>query len=301
MARNTLSLNKNKNKNKGSDVEFIDDTLDVTDSVAEAAALKAEADKLEKHLANGDDEDRAALAQLALRKFQPSPYCRQLIELAVLNQCNEPSPALDADAREKAKFRKEILELARHDVGMAASLIAQTAPLEDVPNMNYSLVFNVGKSALFVANNHYRRALDPKANWSFEEFVDQREHQREAPYGLERDSITFEDDVELMKNTYFGGETPDEQVLQGLRDAHEFLYLIAQSFGWDSEDGMPYMYDMQPDGSFKPVYDAEHALDLFEVKRAAARIKREAAQAEARAKTIKNAAALAAKLFARSA
>lgn len=295
MARNTLSLNKNKPATSAAAPhDFIDDTLDVTDAM-EAKAL---ADKLEAHLANGDDEDRAALAQLELRKFKPNVYTRQLTELAILNLCNEPSPKLDAAARDKAKFRKDLLEATGHDLPIACAIIAQTTDHRDAPGAIYSLCFNVVKAALFVANMHYRRALDPKADFDLEQFVDRREDEREAPYGLQRDSITFADDIVLLKAETFD-DAPDNVILEGLRDVKLFCSLIAESFGWQSDEDMPYMFDAQPDGSFRPVFDAETALDMSEVKRLAARARREAEQAEQRRKTIAQASALMATLYKR--
>ena len=292
---NKLSLkNRNSKKNDDAAKAFVDDMLDITETLD----VKAEADKLEAHLANGDDDDRAALAALELRSFQPSIYCRTLVELAVENLCNEPSAKLDEIARDKAKFRKEILEVARHDIGVACSFIAQTAPLDDVPNLIYSLCFNVVKAAVFLGNIHYRRLLDPKADFDLEQFIDQREEHREKPYGLEADSVTLVEDIRVLKSAWFN-EAPEQLVLDGIRDVHLFMGLIATSFGWEDENGMPYMYDMQPDGSFKAIYDVSHAVDMIEVKRQAARIKREAEAAEARRVTVARAARLAESFFAR--
>lgn len=301
MARNTLSLNKNKGKKKNETVEFVDDTLDITDTVAEAAAVKAEADRLEAHLANGDEQDRAALALLELRTFQPNVLTRQLIELAVLNQCNEPSAKLEGDAREKALWRKEMLELSGHDIGKCCALIAESAPLNDAPALVFSVCYNTCKALTFVTNSLYRKCLDPKADWDLEQFVDRREQERDAPYGLERDSETFEGDITILKSRIYVN-APENVLLDAMEEARMFLSLMTEAFGFFMEDAggmLPFMYDAHPDGTFKPVYDAELALDATEVKRLASRAKREVEQAEARKKTLDMAKKVAAGLFAR--
>ena len=122
----------------------------------------------------------------------------------------------------------------------------------------------------FVGNMAYRRALDPKSDFDLEQFVDYREEERSAPYGLEPQGM-FD-----VNDAMYEGQADHEIVFNALEECHILLQLLTEMCGWDPEQPMPYVVRQNKDESFEQIHSLEECLDLMEIRYKESRAKRAA-------------------------
>lgn len=198
-------------------------------------------------------------AQRQIKQFTLSTLQKRLLAAACENVGSAKGNGLDAQARDEVLQRAALFTAFDNDLAKVLSQIAATVDTESAPGLAYSVCFAVQKACNFIANFWFRRALDPR-DGEGTPVHDYRE-QREAPYGL-------------------GAEEPAEEqryesVQEALEVLHIYLQLLTESFGWDPENPMPYLFVQEKDGRFTPMHDAGHVLDIMEVRAQTARAKRQ--------------------------
>lgn len=240
-----------------------DDTIDITQELADLEAQDRAADALEAHLAAEAKADPAEAANQRLAAFSLSPRAKDLLDKATENAMRNSGNGID-DESAKLKIKQMAELLAATDGDLSASLVALTDAMEvmELPNAVFSLCFSVQKAAIFIGNLQYRRALDPQ-DGEGTPVHDHREH-RDPPYGLGPDG---------------NDEDPVDAVRHAIEDVHLYLQLLTEAYGWDPERPMPFVYLAEKDGTFRPIYDVEQALDYLEIRRKQAQAKRAVKQA----------------------
>jgi hypothetical protein len=240
-----------------------DDTRDITEELADLEARDRAAQALEQHLAEKAKADPTEAASQKLAAFELSPKAKDLLDKAVENAMRNTGSGIEDDsARLKIKHMSELLAATDGDLSTALVAVAESMDALEVPNAIFSLCFGVQKAAIFIGNLQYRRALDPK-DGEGTPVHDYRDH-RDPPYGLGPDG---ED------------EDPVQVTLHAIEEVHLYLQLVTESFGWDPERPMPFVYLAEKDGTFKPLHDVEQALDYLEIRRKQAQAKRQVKQA----------------------
>lgn len=269
------------------------------DEVTEAALL-------EKHLT----EDPAGAAALTLETFKLSPASKRLLDRAADNVAKNKGGALpDEDAKAKAEGLSDLIEDCDNDIATAIDVLEDTVEDErELASMVYSLLYTVMKSAMFIGNLDYRRAIDPKGDFDLRAYLhghygiktkgedgnDPRELDDEMPTDARYESSPLEGqsghetsqerEMALLRQLY--GKDVDhefyaeEVIPMALEDLRLFFQLQTEAFGWNPEQPMPFCTEANPDGTFAPVTDVMRALDVTEIKRkesAAKRNKRQAA------------------------
>ena len=213
-------------------------------------------------------------AQTELKDFRLSVRTKLLLQTACENVASNTGNGIeDMVAREEIKSRAALFAAAKHSLVDVLKIIKASVGAESVPGMVYSTCFAVQKAANFVTNLSYRRALDPK-NGEGNPAHDHRDLP-DPPVGLGPDGdepLQFNDEVEHPDTT----ECRHTEILRAFEDLHLYLQLLCELHGWDTDAQMPYMFEMNLDGTFAPVWGAQQALDLMEVRSAASRLRRTA-------------------------
>lgn len=245
--------------------------------------LSSVASALEKEIEN----DPAAKAALELEGMELSPGAKSLLDRALDNLSKNKGENLpDADAKVVARLRSDLIEAAGNDLGLVLDVLVDSCGKpQEISGVVYSTCFNIVKAATFIANLDYRRYLDPRAEFDLsiytgskgEDGVDERdggrhgaadlreEDQDHAPIGLD---TPLDRELALLKSLYGEHiEDASEVFAQSLSDLRLFMQLTAESFGWDPNAGMPFMFVQEANGSFTPISDVHTALDVSEVKR----------------------------------
>ncbi len=273
----------------------VEDTVDVTeqhraslrdmdDLDDEVAALEAQVQREAKK----DPQVAAANAAEELRTFPMSRLASKLIDEAMVNVSNNTGANLpDEDARFKAAAQAALVKAAGCNLTDTVLFLSDAVEPTSIGNAVYSFCFQVMKACMFIGNMQYRRALDPSGEYDLEKYVDYREDQRTAPYGLGKD----------MPDEFDHGLEAFQQIERALQDIRDYLQLLSESFGWDPDQPMPFIFTSDDDGiTFKGVHDVGAALDITQVKSAASRAKRNQRQGDA---MLRAAAAARASLLAR--
>lgn len=279
-----------------------EDTIDVTDERVAMDDLKAEADKLEAHLAevkaNETDEERKVRE---FGEFKLTLRAKELLDRACENVgSNMGSNTMDEQSQKKIQERAALFAACNNNLADVVDAICEGLATEDpreASSVIYSTCFAVQKAANFIANLWYRRALDPVADQDLGGVpgvgtvvrddgttfaADRREEQREPPVGLGNDDPNA---GEL--DAAYDIRGPEDLVLEAHTDLHMYLQLVVEVFGWDPERPMPFCYVTEDNGAtFTPVFNAMQALDISEVKSRESRRRREARQTQALAAAI---------------
>ena len=241
-----------------------DDTVDITEQLAALERQDQAARLLEESLADDAKDDPAEAASQKLAGFALSPRAKDLLDKAVENAMRNTGSGIEDDsARQKIKQMAELLAATDGDLSAALIAVSESMEVTEVPNAVFSLCFSVQKAAIFLGNLQYRRALDPRDGEGVPAH-DHRDH-RDPPYGLGPDG---ED------------EDPVQAVIEAIEEVHLYLQLVTESFGWDPERPMPFVYLAELDGTFRPITDVEQALDYLEIRRKQAQAKRQVKQAQ---------------------
>ena len=277
MAKNTLTLN-NAPKAKGKSV----DTTDITEQKHAADAMSEELAKLEGEVAKPAPQTAAQ----KLGEFRLTHLAKALLDKACVNVSENTGSGLeDPVARDTAGTIAGIFADCGHDLSKVIdfTMEAMGEDAQAALTFIYKECYSVQKALNFIGNMAYRRALDPKQDFDLEQFVDYREDEREAPYGLEPLG-TWDDE---RGADHAGPSREDhELIFEALEDLHVYLQLITEAYGWEAVDisgrdnSMPYMYVMEPDETFRRIYGLEECLDIMEVKYKESRAKRAAKQLE---------------------
>lgn len=277
-----------------------EDTVDVTEQVAEHAELRREADALEATF----DETTRRLAE-----FKLSPRALKLLDAACVNVAsNMGSNAMDEAAQKQIQERAGLFAACDNDLVTVIDTIYDAlvkhaddaAGVKSAASTIYSTCFAVQKATNFVANLWYRRALDPVAdedlggaNRKVDGTVlredgtvfhaDQRAENRGSILGLGPDGEELTTVGNATEHDGIGGEWDDpvQNVVDAYAELHDYLQLLTEAFGWDAERAMPFLFVMRKDGGFDAVTDAIQALDIMEIKSKQSRAKRQIAQTQA--------------------
>lgn len=246
---------------------------------------------LEQHLSEERKEDPAGYAAEQLRGFALTLGAKSLLDRAMDSMAKNTGRNIqNADVAAEIAQRAALIEAAGGDLSIVLDALADSSGPLELPGVVYSMLYNVLKNALFIANIDYRRALDPKGDFDFAPYqprtidehlghgefaADQREEAHalsDAPIGCDS---TLDRQWWAMRALY--GDTFEDfadAIPRSLEDLRLFFQLTCESFGWDPENVMPYMNEQQPDGTFKSTTDVLLALDAQEIKRQVARKKR---------------------------
>lgn len=273
-----------------------DDYVDVTEQLEEQRMLEAAADKLEALIdaeqaqadaaraAETPDERfvrRIKEAQAKLGELKLRPMVLQLLEAACQNVAQSNGAGMpDEDARAEIQDRAALFAVCDGDLSAVLRTLADTLDSTSVPGQAYAACYAVQKAANFIGNMKYRAALatdeDRRAEGVMrgdevgQSFDDAH---RDAPPGLGADgeepldfgNVTEHADTTLRK---------DQEVLEAFEELHVYLQLLPEAFGWDADAPMPYLYVANKDGTFAPVWGAEHALDIMEIRSKESRARR---------------------------
>jgi len=248
----------------------VDDTVEVQQPDVTTEALQA----LEDHV---EQIPAPELAAARLEVFQMSRVAKTLLDRAMDNLSSNDGKgleAIDPVAAKRVAERAELASLCGGDIPTIIGFICDAIPVLRAENAIYTFLFSVQKAVNFVGSSWYRRALDPKADFDLEAFVDYREEERTAPMGLEPDG-EFE-----QNDRAYPTQEDHEVIFAALEEVHLYLQLLSESFGHDPEQPMPYMMVMEKDEKFTSIYDLQQALDALEIKRKANAAKREVQRAE---------------------
>ena len=202
-------------------------------------------------------------AQARVKAFELSPMQRRLLTAACENVANSKGTGLNDEARNEALNRAALFKACNNELKNVLIRITDSVPHAQCASLVYSVCFAVQKSANFVGNLWYRRALDPNDGEGTP--VHDYRDQREAPYGL-------------------GAEAPDsessyESIEEALEIVHIYLQLLTETCGWDPDSPMPYLFLAEKDGRFTPIHDVGHVFDIMEVRAQTARVKRQSVRA----------------------
>lgn len=257
--------------------------IDITDELAELEARERTAEALESHLATEAKDDPATAAAQRLGDFELSDLAKDLLARAIENASrNTGNGIADTQAKDKIRAVASLLQACELDLATTLLVLAESTPVLELPNIVYSVCFNIMKATAFIGNLQYRKALDPK-DGEGRPAHDYRDD-REAPYGLgpeHVDVITHED------------------VAQAVDDVRLYLQLLTEMYGWDPLNPMPFVYLQEKDGSFTPIHDVEQALDYLEIRRKESQAKRQERQTAALSTAAENAKAVLLRLAAR--
>lgn len=260
-SKNTLTL-KNAPKADGKAGE---DTADITESLK---ALEA-ADRLAEHV-EANPPSHAEVATDKLKEFRLSKVALALLDKALVNVAENTGRGLeDEQAKKQAQLLGGIVAVAEHDLSKAITFIIAAVPVEQAVGTIYSLCYSVQKAMNFIGNMAYRKALDPASDFDLEQFVDYREDEHAAPYGLQPEGEFTSNDRK------YEGQPDHEVVFDALEEVHIYLQLITEAFGWDATQPMPYMAVMNKDETFTQVHDLEQCLDAMEIRFKESRRKRQ--------------------------
>jgi len=220
-------------------------------------------------------ETSAETATTKLSDFRLTHVAKALLDRAVVNVSENTGKGLeDPLARDSAETLAGIFEASGHDLSKVIDFTLEA--MGDDPkaalNMIYKECYAVQKALNFIGNMTYRRALDLKGDFDLEAFVDYREENRSAPYGLEPLG-----DYDVNDQAYSGQED-HEIVLAALEEVHIFLQLITEAYGWEPEQMMPYAVVQEKDESFSQIHDLVECLDLMELRFKESRRKRQEKQ-----------------------
>jgi hypothetical protein len=216
---------------------------------------------------------RIKTAQQRVKQFELSPLVKRLLEAACRNVGESKGMGLGEEAKNEVLQRAALFAALDYKLTNVLLRIANDVEHESAPGLCYSVCFAVQKSANFIANLWYRRSLDP-ALGEGRPAHDYRE-QREAPYGLAPEEPEEDDS--------------HENVLQALDDLHIYLQLLTESFGWDADSPMPYLFVQEKDGRFTSIHRADQTMDITEVRAQTARVKRQERRAKGLAACLKGA------------
>lgn len=270
----------------------INDDTQYVDEEAEAG--KAEAAKLEAHLA----EDPASKAAMALADFDLSVGARSLIDRALDGLSKQTGANLeDKDAAADAKLRAQLVEASGNDLGVLLEALSAEGTPTEVAGAVYSLLYATLKGATFYANLDYRQATEMDfasgeatvEAW-FTRYVGDRyvtealghvvdgdvelppdgDSEREPPMGL---MTRREQQLTYLEEVYAASDIEDA-VIRSLEDVRLFFQLTAEANGWSPEQPMPYGNVRNVDGSYTPITDVQVAIDTAEINRKAAQVKR---------------------------
>lgn len=282
-----------------------EDTVDVTEQLAEQTELKREADALE---ASFDGTTKR------LAEFKLTPRTLKLLDAACVNVAsNMGSNSMDAPTQKQIQERAALFAACDNDLvtvidtiyGAIVTEAGNAAQVKSAASSIYSTCFAVQKAANFVANLWYRRALDPIAdddlagpNRKVDGTVlrddgqvfhaDRRQEDRGCIPGLGPDGEELTVVGNAVEHDGIGDEWTDpvQNVVDAYVELHDYLQLLTESFGWDPDRAMPFLFVMRKDGGFDPITDPTAALDVMEVKSKQSRAKRQIAQTAALAAAI---------------
>lgn len=271
----------------------------VRDEEAAAAQL------LEKHLT----DDPAGAAALQLSTFRMTPAARALMERAAANIAENKGENLpDEDARLKARETSDLIEDCDGDINAAIDALEATIKdPKELGSLVYSLLYSTMKSAMFLGNLDFRRAIDPKGDFDIRSYLhggkgigtkgedgnDPRDLTDEMPVdsryetspleGQSGHETTLERELANLRTLY--GKSvdhefyPEEVVPTALEDLRLFFQLTTESYGWNPDQPMPFTTEQNKDGTFDPIHDVMRALDVTEIKRQESRKRRNIKQA----------------------
>lgn len=276
-----------------------DDTVDVTESLAalemadrleqllEAEALAAQRpETADERFVRRIKEAQAKLGGLKVR-----PTTLALLRDACDNVAKSTGIGIeDKDAQRLVQDRAALFSACSCDLDAVVEVMSASIGVMELPGQLYSTCFAVQKAANFVANMKYRKALATdedrraelvEAGLAVGQSWDTAH--REAPCGLEpggEEPLNFDGVREHVDEQ----ELPHHDVLRSLEELHVLLQLIPEAHGWDADAPMPFLYVQERDGKFTPIWGAEHALDIMEVRSKesrARRVKRQSAGLQA--------------------
>lgn len=272
-----------------------EDTVDITEQQKAADKLSAELKALEEEVAKAVPETAAE----KLGDFRLTHLAKALLDKACVNVAENVGAGLeDPVAKDTAATIAGIFTDCDYDLSKVIDFTLEAMQDDPVAALTfiYKECYSVQKALNFIGNMAYRRALDPKQDFDLEQFVDYREEERSAPFGL--DPIGTWDDERradhedgIIRDAALGDEharpkDDHELILDALEDLHIYLQLITEAYGWEpvntagADNTMPYAYVMEKDESFRKIHSLEECLDIMEVKYKESRAKRAAKQLE---------------------
>lgn len=260
-----------------------------TASVAEDEARKDHVhdgiDAEIKALETAIDDDPAARAALELESFEITPGAKHLLDLALDNMSTNTGEGIDdPQARDSIKLRAALIEAANNDLGVVIEAMVDSCekPTDVAPTL-YSLLYNVVKSAGFYANLDYRRWCDPLQDFDLGAYgkagelddsnsSDPREDDPSAPDGLDH---RVDREIAFFRSLY-GAEVVEDGdvILAAWSDLRLFCQLTAESYGWEADSDMPFVFAQETDGTFTPITDVRTAIDVLEINRKKSRARR---------------------------
>jgi len=267
------------------------------DATNHDAPVEVETSLLEQHIKEERESDPAAFAAEQLSTFQLTPGAKSLLDRSLDNAAKNTGEGLeDPDARIEVQLRAAVIDAAGNDLNIAIEALTASSKPTEIASVVQSLLYNVLKGAVFIANIDRQRYLDPNADFDMTMYTDRREevspmdgqtgHTPQADWNLEELKVLYGRDFGATEDVF----------ATALEDLRLFFQLTVEAFGWDPDRPMPFGNVMEKDGSFTPIHDPEAALDQAEIKRQVSRAKRRdrtnttLAAAAARAKEIVRAA-----------
>jgi hypothetical protein len=211
-------------------------------------------------------------AQAALGEMRISPMTRGLLQAACDNVAKSTGVGIeDKDAQQLIQDRAALFSMCGCDLNAVIDVLSDNIGVAELAGQVYSTCFAVQKAANFIGNMKYRRALDAKDG----EGTPAHDHREasEPPCGLGSDGpepLEFDGTREHIDER----DLPHHDVLRAMEELHVLLQLIPEAHGWDADAPMPYLYVPHSDGTFTPVWGAEHALDIMEVRSKESRARR---------------------------
>lgn len=254
---------------------------DITDSV--------EASLLEQSIAEDRASNPAAFAAEQLTEFRLTPGAKSLLERSMDNLSkNNGTNIEDPDLKVQVQIRSGLIEAADNDLSIVLEALSTSAAPKEVPGMVYSMLYNVLKGAVFVANNDYRRYLDPRADFDITTYTgvsgrnetgkdrrdddgtsfaaDQREEHSPLE-GLTGHPTSLDYQMDALHQLYGRFcESEDDVIPCALEDLRLFFQLTAESFGWDPTSVMPFSNVLETNGTYTPINDPMQALDAQQIK-----------------------------------
>ncbi len=272
---------------------LVDDTTEVLPVHDLSAELKA----LEALDAEAQEEDPAGYAADKLEQFNLTRGAKTLLDRAMDNiSRNNGASIVDEDAKLDIQLRAELVSASGNDLSVLIESLTEETPFAEQGGVLYSMLFNILKGATFEANLDYRRFLDPSADFELvgymkpitarnengEDYRDQngefavdRREETSPLEGLSGFATRVEVMLEQARELYGHDVQCVEDVIPGaLSDLRYYFQLICESYGWDHERGMPFLFVTELDGGFTPIHDPMQALDTQELRRQAARAKK---------------------------
>lgn len=257
-----------------------DESVDNTSAVGEGTRVdeSTELYLLEAEVNAERREDPIGWAAEQLGEFRLTPGAEHLLDRALDNLANSTGIGIiDEAQREDILGRAQLIKATGNDLSIAIeAVVGSCGPLE-APGAVYSLLFNVLKAAVFIANLDLRRYLDPKQDNDLSMYMDKREEDRAPPYGY---ATRQEYEYAAMRELY-GSEFQDfgDAPACALSDLRYFFQLTVEALGWNPDNTMPFSNVMNPDGTFAPINDPQQALDAAELRRQVSRAKKRERQA----------------------